>query len=71
MSRNNVWATLFFHLLTLTSGKDNGGGETLARVFAKLGVNDSLRGSGDASDQAEKDAENGVLEKRHVLFFTG
>jgi len=71
MSRNNIWDTFFFHLLTLTGGKDNGGGEALARVLAKLGVNDSLRGSGDASDQAEEDAEDGVFEKRHVLFFTG
>lgn len=66
----HVWPT-FFHAWTLTCGKHNGRGETLARVLAKLGVDDSLRGSGDASDQAEEDTENGILEKRHVLFFTG
>lgn len=45
-----------------TNAEDDGGGQALARVLTELGIDGSLRGSSDSSDQAEEGGENNVIE---------
>lgn len=48
-----------------TNNEDDGGGETLAGELAELGVDSSLGGSGDTTDQAQEGAESDVIENTH------
>lgn len=45
-----------------TNAENDGGGQALARVLTEFGIDGSLRGSSDSSDQAEEGGENNVIE---------
>ena len=54
-----------------TKSKDNSRGETLTSVLAELGIDGSLRGRGDSSDQAEEGAKDNTVEDRHFFRLDG
>jgi hypothetical protein len=45
-----------------TDAEDDGGRQALARILTELGIDGSLRGGSNTSDQAEEGGENNVIK---------